>query len=66
VKAGKVERYSVLAGVALAAILSAIVAVQGIRFVAGWFFDAFGATGLIVAATVLAGLVWFVTRERAR
>lgn len=66
VKAGRVERYSVLAGVLAAAILSAIVAVQAIIWGFTRLSDAFGVTGLIVLATVGAGLVWLVTRERAR
>lgn len=65
-KAGRVERHSVLACVLAAAILSAIVAVQAIIWGFTWFSDAFGATGLIVLATVCAGLTWAVTRGGKR
>lgn len=65
-KAGRVERYSVLAGVLAAAILSVIVAVQAIVWGFTWFTDSFGVTGLIVLATVSAGLAWAVTRGGKR
>jgi ABC-type transport system involved in cytochrome c biogenesis permease component len=66
VKAGRVERYSVLTGVLAAAVLSAIIAVQAIVWGLTWFTDSFGATGLIVLATVCAGLTWAVTRGGKR